>query len=84
MLEKNIFYVSNVLLQQRYREWVSKKYSERISCLLVAERNNELLMKNHVSWLIGSASFPEVNARDLIIIMVMVVVEIVDVDVGED
>ena len=38
-----------------------KKYSELISCLLVAENNNELLMKNHQSRLTGSIAFPEVN-----------------------
>ena len=39
-----------------------KKYSELISCLLVAEKNNELLMKNHQSRPTGSIAFPEVNA----------------------
>ena len=49
MLEKTFstFHASNVLLQQQYREKGFKKYSELISCLLVAEQNNELLMKNH-------------------------------------
>ncbi|KAL0309404.1 UNVERIFIED_CONTAM: hypothetical protein Sradi_5882700 [Sesamum radiatum] len=37
------------------------KYSELISCLLVAEQNNELLLKNHKSRLTGSALFSEVN-----------------------
>ena len=41
------FHASNVLLQQQYRERRFTKYSELISCLLVAEQNNELLMKNH-------------------------------------
>ena len=51
MLEK-IFSTShtlNMLLQQQYRERGFKKYSELISCLLVAEQNNEFLMKNHKS-----------------------------------
>ncbi|KAI3443797.1 hypothetical protein Pfo_000462 [Paulownia fortunei] len=39
-----------------------KKYFELISCLLVVEQNNELLMKNHQSRPTGSKSFPEVNA----------------------
>ena len=49
MLEKTFstFHASNVLLQQQYREKGFKKYSKLISCLLVAEQNNELLMKNH-------------------------------------
>ena len=55
------FHASNVLLQQLYREKGFKKYSELISCLLVAEQYNELLMKNHKARPIGSAPFPEVN-----------------------
>ena len=50
-----------MILQQQYRERGFKKYSELISCLLVAEQNNELLMKNHESRPTGSAPFPEVN-----------------------
>ena len=47
MLEKTYttFHASNVLLQQQYRERKFTKYSELISCLLVAEQNNELLLK---------------------------------------
>ena len=37
------FYASNVFLQQEYQERRLTKYSELISCLLVAEQNNELL-----------------------------------------
>jgi hypothetical protein len=51
MLEKIFFtfHASNLLLQQQYRERGFKKYSELISCLLVAEQNKELLIKiiNH-------------------------------------
>ncbi|XP_073129133.1 uncharacterized protein [Henckelia pumila] len=63
MLEKTFstFHASNVLLQQQYRERGFKKYSELISCLLVAEQNNELLMKNHQLHPTGSAPFPEAN-----------------------
>ncbi|KAL0334001.1 UNVERIFIED_CONTAM: hypothetical protein Sangu_1556300 [Sesamum angustifolium] len=50
-----------MLLQQQYREKGFTKYSELISCILVAEQNNELLLKNHKSRLAGSAPFPEVN-----------------------
>ncbi|KAJ8752662.1 hypothetical protein K2173_005551 [Erythroxylum novogranatense] len=46
----------------QYRERRFTKYSELISCLLVAEQNNELLMKNHQSRPTGSTPFPEVNA----------------------
>ncbi|XP_073130882.1 uncharacterized protein [Henckelia pumila] len=62
-LEKtySTFHASNVLLQQQYREKGFKKYSELISCLLVAEQNNELLMKNHEIRPTGANPFPEVN-----------------------
>jgi hypothetical protein len=58
MLEKifSTFYASNLLLQQ-YRERGFKKYSELISCLFVAEQNNELLIKNHQSRPTGSSLF---------------------------
>ena len=64
MLEKTFstFHASNVLLQQQYREKCFTKYSKLISCLLVAEQNNELLMKNHESRPTDSAPFPKVNA----------------------
>ncbi|XP_074378311.1 uncharacterized protein LOC141719842 [Apium graveolens] len=64
MLEKNYstFHASNVLLQQQYREKGFTKYLDLISCLLVAEQNNKLLMKNHESRPPGSNPFPEVNA----------------------
>jgi len=64
LLEKTFstFHASNVLLQQQYREKGFKKYSELITCLLVAEQNNELLMKNHEARPTGAAPFPEVNA----------------------
>ena len=64
MLEKTFttFHASNVLLQQQYRERRFIEYSQLISCLLVAEKNNELLMKNHQSRPTGSEAFPEVNA----------------------
>nr|GEZ88327.1 hypothetical protein [Tanacetum cinerariifolium] len=38
-----------------------EKYCDLISCLLVAEKNNELLMKNHKSRPTGSAPFSEAN-----------------------
>ncbi|KAJ9564499.1 hypothetical protein OSB04_000465 [Centaurea solstitialis] len=63
MLEKTFstFHATNVLLQQQYCEKGFKKYSELISCLLVAEQNNELLLKNHEARPTGSAPSPEVN-----------------------
>ena len=57
-----MFHASNVLLQQQYQERRFTKYYELISCLLVAEQNNELLTRNHQSRPIGSEPFLEVNA----------------------
>ena len=53
MLEKTYttFHTSNMLLQHQYRESRFTKYSKLIACLLVAEQNNELLLKkiiNHI------------------------------------
>ncbi|KAL1317262.1 hypothetical protein AAHE18_15G122100 [Arachis hypogaea] len=66
MLEKTFstFYVSNVLLQQQYREKRFKKYSELISYILIAECNNELLLKNHEACPTGAAPFSKVNAAN--------------------
>ena len=63
MLEKtySTFHASNVLLQQQYRKHRFAQYFELISCLLVAEQNNELLLQHHQSRPTGSASIPEVN-----------------------
>ena len=63
MLEKTFttFHASNKLLQQQYRECKFEKYSELISCLLVVEQNNELLLRNHQSRPTGSTPFPKVN-----------------------
>ena len=63
MMEKTFstFHASNVLLQQQYREKDFKKYSELISHLLVAEQNNDLLLKNHENRPTGSEPLPEVN-----------------------
>ena len=64
MLEKTFttFHSLNALLQQQYRDRGFTKYSELISCLLIAEQNNELLIRIHQSRPIGSEPFPEVNA----------------------
>ncbi|KAK5836372.1 hypothetical protein PVK06_012159 [Gossypium arboreum] len=63
LLEKifSTFHATNVLLQQQYREKGFKRYSKLISCLLVVEQNNELLMKNHGIRPTSSVLFPEVN-----------------------
>ncbi|CAM8904530.1 unnamed protein product [Rhodiola kirilowii] len=56
------FHASNVTLQQQYRVRGFQRYSELIACLLIAEKNNELLIKNHQSRPTGSKAFPEANA----------------------
>ncbi|XP_021977962.2 uncharacterized protein LOC110873347 [Helianthus annuus] len=49
MIEQTIstFHLSNMLLAQQYREHNFTKYSELISCLLVVEQNNKLILQNH-------------------------------------
>ncbi|XP_068317151.1 uncharacterized protein [Pyrus communis] len=51
MLERtfNTYHASYMLLQQQYRKRGFTEYNQLISVLLVAEQNNELLMKNHQS-----------------------------------
>ncbi|XP_027096296.1 uncharacterized protein [Coffea arabica] len=46
---------------QQYKEKGFKKYSELIACLLLAEQNNELLLKNHESRPTIASPFPEAN-----------------------
>ena len=64
MLEKTFstFHASNVLLQQQYREKGFKTYANLISCLLLAEQNNELLMRNSQMRPLGSAPLPDAHA----------------------
>ena len=63
ILEKmfTTFHALNVLLQQLYRECRFKKYSKLISCILVDEQNNELLMRNCQSSPSGYEPFLVVN-----------------------
>ncbi|XP_049381253.1 uncharacterized protein LOC125845763 [Solanum stenotomum] len=63
MLEKTLttFHASNLVLQQQYRERGFNKYSELISCLLVAEQQNTLYLKNHDARPTGTAPLPEAN-----------------------
>ncbi|KAK9666143.1 hypothetical protein RND81_07G005100 [Saponaria officinalis] len=63
MLEKTYqtFHGSQLLMSQQYRQRGFKRYSELVSCLLVAEQNNEILMKNHQSRPTGTDPFPKVN-----------------------
>ncbi|KAL0435264.1 UNVERIFIED_CONTAM: hypothetical protein Sradi_0234300 [Sesamum radiatum] len=64
MLEKafSTFHASNLVLQQQYRERGFKTYSELISCLLVAEENNQLLLNNHHTRPTGSKPLPQNSA----------------------
>nr|GEW23134.1 hypothetical protein [Tanacetum cinerariifolium] len=64
MLEKtySTFHASNMTLLQQYQLHKFTRYSELNAYLLVAEQNNELLMKNHQSRHTGSLAYPEVNA----------------------
>ncbi|XP_033129311.1 uncharacterized protein LOC103872743 [Brassica rapa] len=66
MLEKTFstFHTSNVLLQQQYREKGCKTYADLISCLLLAEQNNELLMRNSEMRPTRSAPPPEAHTTE--------------------
>ncbi|XP_056685788.1 uncharacterized protein [Spinacia oleracea] len=58
---KAMIFLRHHLHETQYREKGFKKYFELVSCLLVAEQNNELLMKNHKSRPTGSTPFPKAN-----------------------
>ncbi|XP_074351927.1 uncharacterized protein LOC141691081 [Apium graveolens] len=63
MIEKTLstFHPNTMILAQQYRERNFQKYSELISLLLKAEKNNELLLKKHQIRPTGSAQLPEVH-----------------------
>ncbi|XP_074356325.1 uncharacterized protein LOC141696031 [Apium graveolens] len=63
MIEKTLstFHPNTMILAQQYREHNFQKYSEPISLLLVAEKNNELLLKNHQIRPTGFVQLPEVH-----------------------
>ncbi|KAK9053758.1 hypothetical protein SSX86_016835 [Deinandra increscens subsp. villosa] len=70
MLEKTFstFHASNIVLQQHYRLQNFKKYSELNVSLIVAEKNSELILKNHQARPTGSLTIPEahvVNKNDI-------------------
>ena len=67
MLEKTYttFHKNQITLQQQYRLRGYTKFSDLIVELLIAEKNSELLIKNHMSRPTGSKTFPEVNALDV-------------------
>ncbi|XP_048621484.1 uncharacterized protein LOC106434687 [Brassica napus] len=63
LLEKtySTFHSSNVILQQQYKMKGFATYTDLISCLLLAEANNKLLMKNSEARPVGTAPLPEAN-----------------------
>ena len=63
MIEKTVstFHPSCTLLQKQYRTAKFMKYSELISCLLVEEQNDEILLKNHHLRPTGSVPLPEAH-----------------------
>nr|KAJ0219150.1 hypothetical protein LSAT_V11C300142090 [Lactuca sativa] len=67
MLEKtySTIYATDITLMQQYRMQKLTRYSNINACLLVAEQNNELLMKNHESRPTGSVALPEANATNI-------------------
>ncbi|XP_019185905.1 PREDICTED: uncharacterized protein LOC109180673 [Ipomoea nil] len=60
LIEKTLstFHASNLVLQHQYRAKNYEKYSDIISAFLVAEKHNQLLMKNHNARPVGSAPAP--------------------------
>ena len=65
LLEKTFstFHVSNILLQQQYRQRQFKTYSKLIFVLLTTEQTNQLLLKNHDLRSSGAKAIPEANAN---------------------
>ena len=63
MIEKTLstFDATHLLLQEMYRLKDFKKHFELMTCLLVAEQNNELLEQNNNGRPTGSTPFPEAN-----------------------
>ncbi|XP_057793333.1 uncharacterized protein LOC131009953 [Salvia miltiorrhiza] len=64
LIEKTLstFHASNLVLQQQYRAKNYTRHSELISALLVAEKHNQLLMRNHNARPVGSQVVPEAHA----------------------
>lgn len=56
------FHKSHYVLQEQYRNRGYKRFSELIVALMIAEKNNELLIKNHNARPSGTKAFTEVNA----------------------
>ena len=63
LIEKTLstFHASNLVLQQQYMVKNYATHSELIFALLVAEKHNQLLMKNHNARLVGSQAVLEAH-----------------------
>ncbi|CAN6705914.1 unnamed protein product [Malus baccata var. baccata] len=63
LLEKtySTFSASNIVLQQQYRAQKFTKFSDLISILLLAEKQNQPLMKNHQARPTGATAVPEAH-----------------------
>ncbi|KAM2194238.1 hypothetical protein ACFX1R_028403 [Malus domestica] len=63
LLEKtySTFSASNIVLQQQYRAQKFTKFSYLISVLLLTEKQNQLLMKNHQARPTGATAVPEAH-----------------------
>ncbi|KAM1059574.1 hypothetical protein TB1_023620 [Malus domestica] len=63
LLEKtySTFSASNIVLQQQYRAQKFTKFSDLISVLLLAEKQNQLLMKNHQDRPTRATAVPEAH-----------------------
>ncbi|XP_020242971.1 uncharacterized protein LOC109821192 [Asparagus officinalis] len=66
LIEKTLstFHASNLILQQQYKTKNYSEHSELISTLLVAEKHNQLLMRNHNARPVGSQVVPEAHAAN--------------------
>ncbi|KAG2325006.1 hypothetical protein Bca52824_007734 [Brassica carinata] len=58
----NTFHKQLHFLPEIYRKMGYTRFSELMVALMLAEKNNELLIKNHNSRPTGAKAFPEVNA----------------------
>ncbi|XP_070681732.1 uncharacterized protein [Malus domestica] len=57
-----IFHATNIVMQQQYRAQKFTKFSDLISVLLLIEKKNQVLMKNHQSQPTGLNATPEAHA----------------------
>ncbi|KAM1334301.1 hypothetical protein ACFX2F_010231 [Malus domestica] len=55
------FSATNIVLQQQYRAQKFTKFSDLISILLFAEKQNQMLMKNHQAQPIRATVMPEAH-----------------------